>query len=947
VAIQSPVQIRYNPSRAYANTQNNYVGAQSVAGRRGTLPTFNDANTKYVAKTGSDGAAGTAAAPYLTITFALSQLAGAFRYVVVQDSETYRERLEINYTVASSGGLYAADGQSPKIEYGRGAIISELGAREAGRTKFSAGAFPATFYFVSKAGNDGTGVRGDIGQPFLTIQGALDDGARLAADTVSMEDSGLYDDGAITVTANAVTIQAKDGEVPTLRTNAAGLFTIDVACSLYGLTMTGLRQVVGSGLVILQNTAAAFECYDCSLIDHPYGLVPQPSFDGTMDIYGCYFYRQHGGTLLATFDVTRAVDFENCLFDQVCSTRYGISPLAVLIIQGGAVNTADLTVKNSTFLDCDGEAHVYINYTANHADGDTIIESCVLKNERSNKAVTHGIYCLTADGGDTLSVANTLFEGLGGSAFYQADGGTLGVAKAMTMRGCVAKECGSENISTRWTVETTRGGKTFDSVALLGAGGGGGFKASLPAGLTEAVKHQNCVVINSAGTCFTDDLAANATMTGILELCSGAGATGTVGYDRILGAGAIARLATRFLVMKEGFSAGVVGGDTLLTDDPLYVNTTLQEENASLAATSPCVNRGGLNTVVNIGLDYELIEVTGAASAFTIDGFRLDGDKNFHSGVRIAIGLVSPVTVSFCTLTGFSVQAIFGASGAIIANCSFQASFGFGVNLPDAAGTVRRSVGYKCLSAFVLVAATSAVIENNSSYGCAYGQFDLSSVTARDYKNNIYSASGVFDYAGDTVQNYSSVGAISEDANVVNGTRLDPLFRDTGAGDLRLQTIEEGYHFNSPAKGTADDSDDMGAFGFTYGALAEAWTIINFSAGDYRNPDRYVRNRVTVKLAQGEKYNGDFYSDGQAFKTEHQFIWDARNDMPSAQVEDLIQLYITGGGECQLSFDGGSTWIPCRVVRKKPVSYTEIRGAFYSSDDLPTPIAKMNFRESA
>ncbi len=41
-----PIQVRYNPSRTYPGTQqNNYVGAQTTAGQRGTLPTFTDANS--------------------------------------------------------------------------------------------------------------------------------------------------------------------------------------------------------------------------------------------------------------------------------------------------------------------------------------------------------------------------------------------------------------------------------------------------------------------------------------------------------------------------------------------------------------------------------------------------------------------------------------------------------------------------------------------------------------------------------------------------------------------------------------------------------------------------------------------------------------------------------------------------------------------------------------
>lgn len=58
----------HSPSRTYPSlAQGNYVGAQSTAGRRGTLPTFTDGNSYFIAKTGSDANAGTAAAPKLTL----------------------------------------------------------------------------------------------------------------------------------------------------------------------------------------------------------------------------------------------------------------------------------------------------------------------------------------------------------------------------------------------------------------------------------------------------------------------------------------------------------------------------------------------------------------------------------------------------------------------------------------------------------------------------------------------------------------------------------------------------------------------------------------------------------------------------------------------------------------------------------------------------------------
>ena len=69
-----PIQIRYNPVRTYpGTTQNNYVGAQSTAGQRGTLPaaavpaTFDDSQAYYISKSGKDNNAGTHELPKLTL----------------------------------------------------------------------------------------------------------------------------------------------------------------------------------------------------------------------------------------------------------------------------------------------------------------------------------------------------------------------------------------------------------------------------------------------------------------------------------------------------------------------------------------------------------------------------------------------------------------------------------------------------------------------------------------------------------------------------------------------------------------------------------------------------------------------------------------------------------------------------------------------------------------
>ncbi len=74
MAQHQPIQIRYNPVRTYpGTTQNNVVGAQTVAGQRGTLPaaavpaTFDDSQAYYISKAGNDSNPGTFEMPKLTL----------------------------------------------------------------------------------------------------------------------------------------------------------------------------------------------------------------------------------------------------------------------------------------------------------------------------------------------------------------------------------------------------------------------------------------------------------------------------------------------------------------------------------------------------------------------------------------------------------------------------------------------------------------------------------------------------------------------------------------------------------------------------------------------------------------------------------------------------------------------------------------------------------------
>jgi hypothetical protein len=151
---------------------------------------------------------------------------------------------------------------------------------------------------------------------------------------------------------------------------------------------------------------------------------------------------------------------------------------------------------------------------------------------------------------------------------------------------------------------------------------------------------------------------------------------------------------------------------------------------------------------------------------------------------------------------------------------------------------------------------------------------------------------------------------------------------------------------DSPAVGLASDGRDAGAYEMTYGPLDKTWTLVSFATSGWRNPNTYIRKVNPVKLAEVDTFGGSTRSTAIAFKREFPLNWDGDTDMPAAQLTALKAIYETGDGECQLSLDGGTTWIPVRVMRGTEFSYTEITGLPYSDDSVPTPVGEMVFRES-
>jgi hypothetical protein len=407
-----------------------------------------------------------------------------------------------------------------------------------------------------------------------------------------------------------------------------------------------------------------------------------------------------------------------------------------------------------------------------------------------------------------------------------------------------------------------------------------------------------------------------------------------------------------------GLNLNIGSGVRQLTD-PLFLGTATGVENTAISASSPAINANLFGTqIVNIGPLNPTLRITQTNAQFVVDGLIFDGDKFFTDGILVDNGLqVSPATllrnvvISHCTFTGLAGQAIASARADVV-DCIGTSLNGHLVNMTEPGGRALRVVGQNCAGAAILVGSSTLTVRHCTAYGCEYGQFDTGLDPATQLADNVFCGNAVLDYQGSGVQDFSLICRISPTASLTNGTSLDPLFRDTSIPDLRIQTVETGFPFNSPAKLLASDGKDAGAYDFTYGALVETWTTVSFATGAgnsnlaYRNPEHVVRTVQPLKLSEGDTFGGVTFSTAPAFKTEHKLTWDPDVNMPTAQIADLVLIYTTGDGECGLSFDGGIVFIAVRILRSTALERTEIEGAFYSDDTLPTPVREMLFRES-
>lgn len=908
------------------------------------FPIFTDTNTKYVAKTGSDAAAGTAAAPYLTVSFALSQLAGAFTYVVIQDSGQYDEAPSITYAANEAGGLFAADGQAPTLGLPRGAIPDTYGARATGREKFSTGG-AGTFIYVSKLGDNATGVRGDSSKPFLTITGALGAAGRAANDTIQIQDDGIYKED-LTIGALSITIQAADGKVPTLVASAAGVIHITAtgggAVRLYGLAIVDPPDVsVGAAFGVF-TTAANMELYDCTISGSSAGAASTGG--GTILVVNCHFVRcgTVGLGVTGTSATAMTVTIENCSFDE-CPTAKPTTVQSALVIGGGAVG-ATFTVQRCTVTGGFGAAHLLAQSARN-----LTVVGCLFQD--SPDSTTAGVILNTPGGAGVAHgawvVRNCLMRNLGGSAFQD----TTKTGDTVTSRlyeSLVADGCGvfTETDSFYLASIVVANGVTLRNCVALDSSRHG-FSFGYQGGAAGTIIVDRCVSINAGsgpsgiGSGFQVTRAAQITLTMTACIEDGSSVTGSSGSIQVTNATGSMTVSHTIVATRTtgSFTAGV----GFVQTDPVLVSTVAGEENVALRASSPCVLRNVDRG--NLGIASPIVDVVSATFPFDVDGLIVDGELNFFDGLRVAFALTVRITAGWCTFRSGAVQGATLASGAFAERCLFDTNHGFGVVLADSGCQAYRVVAQNNVGAGIVAAAVVDVV-NCTAFGNDYGQFDVVTAIGREARNNVLAVNSTLDYDGDGTHLSSDVARISDEATI-DGSRRDPLYRDVTAPDLRLQTIEVGYRYDSPAKGLADDGGDAGAFVFYYGPVTLTWSTADFGTSGWRNPGHVERQPRPLKLTEVDTWGGNIESVARAVKTVHVLTWDGDTDMPEAQRAAVVAIYENLLGEVQVTFDGGSTWTPCRVLKSADLRYTEIEGLPYSDDEVPRPTNQLLLQESA
>lgn len=377
--------------------------------------------------------------------------------------------------------------------------------------------------------------------------------------------------------------------------------------------------------------------------------------------------------------------------------------------------------------------------------------------------------------------------------------------------------------------------------------------------------------------------------------------------------------------------------------DAAYLSTVSGQENLCLSADSPgsFLFDNGVY-IQDAGAQPVLFDVV--MPSVRIDGLIFEGEVNQEGGIRS----LTAITLQYCTFLGLGFYGVLPGASSFVYNCLYSVN-GHAMKDGQYSCQFLYDAGYACAGAFMQHYGRSTDIENLSSYACQYGQYDSLAASFTNAGQLIYSNSGAYDYSGEDELTYSCVGTLDPSrANSIdaNSIQSDPLFVDAANGDLTLQALAREFFWNSPCVGTGGSGTDMGAYIWTYGVLNTSYTTIDFSTSGYRNPDTVVRRQLPIKLAEGDMENGAIYSVSATFKKEYDFTWNPdSSDMPLAQLNALITMFLSYTNQIRIDFGDGRGYIPAFFGRTVGFEYADMTG-LYSDDTVPEPLRAMTVREA-
>ncbi len=147
------------------------------------------------------------------------------------------------------------------------------------------------------------------------------------------------------------------------------------------------------------------------------------------------------------------------------------------------------------------------------------------------------------------------------------------------------------------------------------------------------------------------------------------------------------------------------------------------------------LNLGGLVTVN--GLNFSTAPYAGLEGPAT---------TNQESGIFCAS--LAGLAVDYCSFYGLGPYALNVPQGSTVQYCYFNTN-GTAIKTSSLGVTLANNVGWDCDGAFIANFGSGTVIQHNSAWGCAYGEYDAAWSTSAVDASNIYAGSGVYDYSGD------------------------------------------------------------------------------------------------------------------------------------------------------------------------------------------------------